>query len=159
MTSLRGYRLNLNAPEVADIKAAHARGVPVATIAKTLGVSTSTVYSHVSGGRRVPCPKCEAPMAVTSNVCRRCSDGKGGAAAARAGWSRQAPKPAAGKMDGASPSDAPTAVPGLTKRVSWQCAASPTGAHHWALNQECLGRCDCCGEVRQFSRHGTNPDF
>lgn len=157
MTTLRGYKINLTSAQIAAIKLAHARGVPVATIAKEFGVSTSTVYAQVSGSRRVPCPRCGVPMAVTSNACRKCSDTRAAAAAARSGWAQQAPRRPAGEMDGSSPQGASEAPPGLTKRVSWQCPASPSGAHHWELDQECLGRCDHCHETRQFSRHVSSP--
>lgn len=157
MTTLRGYKINLDPAQIADIKTTYARGVPVAVIAKTYGVSTSTVYAHVSGSRRVPCPRCGVPMAVTSNTCRKCSDTRAAAAAARSGWAQQAPRRSAGEMDGSSPQGAPPAPLGLTKKVSWQCPTAPTGAHHWVLDLECLGRCDHCHETRQFSRQVSNP--
>ena len=34
----------------------------------------------------------------------------------------------------------------------WRCACSPSGAHHWFVDDEGAGKCKYCGEERQFTK-------
>jgi hypothetical protein len=38
----------------------------------------------------------------------------------------------------------------LSLSWQWQCTSSPSGAHHWQLDQGDYGTCKHCGESRQF---------
>jgi len=37
------------------------------------------------------------------------------------------------------------------ERGLWNCSASPTGAHHWLIDDRGMGQCEYCGEGRQFA--------
>lgn len=162
MTPIRRRRgVVMDPVTVAAIRQAHAQGIATREIAKTLGVAASTVYNHTRGNRRVPCPKCGVPVAPISNQCRRCR----GKSLMRNGWLDPKPRQDAipggagsggGQVDASRvPGGAADAL-GLAKTPFWVCAGSPTGAHEWKLDSECLGVCVHCDEVRQHKTWFSN---
>jgi hypothetical protein len=34
----------------------------------------------------------------------------------------------------------------------WRCPCSPSGAHHWLVDDRGVGKCKYCGEERQFAK-------
>ena len=139
----------LEAELVASIRALHAQGVPPPEIAKGLGIAASTVYSHTSGKRRVPCPQCGTPMAVTSNLCRRCNYREQKPYSVPHGEQQQTRRPQGDTLGGNGLQNA-TAGSLATPKGYWQCDGSPRGAHYWELDGENRGVCKWCGTARQF---------
>ncbi len=44
----------------------------------------------------------------------------------------------------------------------WQCSLSPSGAHHWLIDDSGWGQCKYCGEERHFAKllsdHSANAN-
>ncbi|MCK4722154.1 MAG: hypothetical protein KAT75_02565 [Dehalococcoidia bacterium] len=36
----------------------------------------------------------------------------------------------------------------------WRCPCSPSGAHHWLIDDKGVGQCRYCGQKRQFAEAG-----
>lgn len=146
MTSPRPRGVLLDAAIIAAIKERVAQGETAKVIAKALGVSPASVYSHSSEVKRVPCPRCGRPKGPKAARCRRCNE----TAPTRAGWAQQAPRPRDDVQHGPGSQNGSAAPLEAVAGAYWQCSASPTGAHQWELDQQSQGACRCCGEVRQF---------
>lgn len=152
MTSTRHRGVLLDPLTIAAIKKARAQGTSPAEIARALGVSKASVYSHsspVAGmppaqGKRVPCPNCGTPKRRDSVLCRRCNERSPG----RAGWAMQGGGPSEHRNG-----DTPIATTG---KPYWHCAVSPTGAHQWELDAQNRGVCQYCPEEREFKTWLTN---
>lgn len=40
----------------------------------------------------------------------------------------------------------------------WRCPVSPTGAHHWLMDDGGLGQCKYCGQRRQFAESAVSSN-
>ena len=175
VTGARHKGVLLDPLTIAAIKAARGTGASAPEIAKALGVSKASVYSHSSSVKRVPCPKCGTPKKAESAQCRRCNQ----TSPARSSWAQQAPRTRGGPGGGKGRQNGAAGLPGAAATIPgipgipgippgqgppgqgppgqrppaqgpWQCWASATGAHHWDLDQNNHGVCRCCGEAREF---------
>lgn len=149
---------------VAVIRELRKVGHSAPDIAKRLGVSTGSVYSHCSEKRRDACPYCGAPKAITSGLCRRCANTQLSNPALRPEF-RQYPQSLQDGRTGRSEAQgdvnhdgAPTGGSAAPLEAAggvvdyWRCAESPSGAHHWELDQACKGVCRYCRGDRQFKQ-------